>query len=277
MQSNKNNCSQQADFFNQIAAIIEKVNVHQTPALSESMVKRSKWNPDRDQSDCDILKECIKLIAYSQQAKACRVEVLINEGIFDKIFLKYNVRAVANLEYEQLHSKYWSQIGGAIRYPKKLKSMIGCAQALLKINENHKSFMTLLRGFEIPTELRSPSDIDEFWIKFTTFQQRLQQKQMPFFNKLTSLCHLLMIVGYPCLKPDSIVMGVAVRLGVISPGSGKKNNNYNDEKRMEVVKTMQAYCLSRKFNIHSLDKYLLIDGGQTGAIAQVYPQYYKND
>jgi len=270
----KNNHSQQTTLFHRIDDIINRVNAHQTPALAADIATRSKWSPALDLSDSDILKKCIELIAYSQRVKALRVTELINTGIFDKIFLNYDVQAVANLQYEQLRTQYWSQIG-AIWLPKKLEAMIDCAQALLRIKKQHTSFMTYLRASKIPIDLQSRSDIDVFWREFTVVQQYLQQKQMPFFYKLTSLCHLLMTLGYSCIKPDSAVMGTAVKLGIVSPGSNPEKPTYNDAKRKEVIKTMQLYCLSRNFNIRVLDGYLLIYGGQTGAKGLVNPQFYR--
>jgi 3-methyladenine DNA glycosylase Tag len=269
----QNNHSQQTADFKKIDDIISRVNAHQTPALAGDIAARSKWSPTLDLSDGDILKNCIELIAYSQQAQAMRVTELIDKGIFDKVFLNYDLDAVANLQHEQLHTKYWNQIG-AIRFPQKLEAMIGCAQALLRIKKQHSSFMTYLRSSKLPVALVNQSDIDVFWREFTAVQQYLQQKQMPFFNKLTSLCHLLMTLGYACIKPDSAVMGAAVKIGIVSSGNNPEKPTYNDAKRREVVMTMQNYCLSRNFNIRVLDGYLLIYGGQTGAKALVVPQFY---
>lgn len=270
----ENNQSHQTTLFHRIDDIINRVNAHQTPALAADIATRSKWNPALALSDSDILKNCIELIAYSQQAQALRVTELINKGIFDKIFLNYNIQAVANLQPEQLRTQYWNQIG-AIRFPQKLEAMIGCARALLQIKKQHTSFMTYLTTLKIPVELRSQSDIGIFWREFTSMQQYLQQKQMPFFNNLTSLCHLLMTLGYACIKPDSAAMGAAVKLGIISPGSNPEKPTYNDSKRKEVIKTIQSYCLSRNFNIRVLDVYLLIYGEQTGAKELVNYQFYQ--
>ena len=271
---NTNNSLQQATLFHRIDDIISRVNAHQNTALATDIDTRSRWSPSIDLSDSDILKNCIELIAYSQQAQALRVTGLIDKGIFDKVFLNYNIEAVAGLQYEQLRTQYWKQIG-AIRFPQKLEAMIGCAQALLKIRDEHASFMTYLCASKIPVEFQSESDIDVFWREFSTVQRYLQWKQMPFFNNLTSLCHLLMTLGYACIKPDSAIMGAAIKLGIISPGSNPEKPTYNDAKRQEVVKTMQAYCLSRKFNIRVLDGYLLIYGGQTGAKELVNAKFYQ--
>jgi hypothetical protein len=269
-----NNNPQQTTLFHRIDGIINRVNDHKTPALAEDIATRSKWSPALDLSDSDILKLFIELIAFSQQAKALRVMGLIDKGILDKVFLNYDIQAVANLQYEQLRTKYWDQIG-AIRFPQKLEAMIGSAQALLRIKKQHSSFMTYLRTSKIPVGLQSQSDIDLFWKEFDVVQRYLQQIQMPFFNNLTSLCHLLMGLGFACVKPDSVIMGTAVKLGIVSPGKSPEKPTYNEAKRREVVKTMQMYCVSRNFNIRVLDGYLLIHGGQTGAKNLVKPLFYQ--
>jgi 3-methyladenine DNA glycosylase Tag len=266
--------TQQTIIFDRIDEVINKANAHQTPALAADIATRSKWSPANGLSDSDILKKCIELIAYSQQAQALRVKELLNKGVFDKVFLGYNIEAVANLHHEQLYNQYWNQIG-VIRFPQKLEAIIGCAQALLKIKKENTSFMTYLGASKVPVELHSQFDIDLFWKEFDSVQQYLQQKQMPFFNNLTSLCHLLMTLGYACIKPDSAVMGAAVKLGIISPGGKSGKPTFNDAKRKEVIKTIQLYCLSRNFNIRVLDGYLLIYGGQTGAKELVNPRFYE--
>ena len=274
MLPNVNNQPQETALFSRIDDIVNRVNTHQTPALAANIAARSKWSQVLDLSDRDILKKCIELIAYSQQAQALRVTGLIDSGVFDKVFLNYDIQAVANLKHEQVRDQYWVQIG-AIRFPQKLEAMIGCAQALLRIQKEHASFMTYLRALKIPVKLQSQSDIDVFWREFATVQQYLQQIQMPFFENLTSLCHLLMTLGYVCIKPDSAVMSAAVKLGLVSSGSNSKKPKYNDTNRKDVVKAMQAYCLSRGMNSSVLDGYLLIYGEQTGAKVLVTPQFYQ--
>ncbi|MDP2991753.1 MAG: DNA-3-methyladenine glycosylase I [Deltaproteobacteria bacterium] len=253
---------------------MQAVNAHQTPALTAEIATRNGWTPDFGLSDSDILRICIELIAYSQQAQARRVQELINGGIFKKVFVNYDVHAVANLQHDQLYAQYWNQIG-AIRFPSKLDAMIGCAQALLRIKNQHPSFMSFLLASNIPVTVKSQSDIEAFWREFAALQQYLCQVQMPFFNNLTSLCHLLMTLGYDCAKPDSAVMSAAVNLGIVSLGGNPKKLIYTDRKRKDVVMTMQVYCICRSLRVTVLDVYLLICGGQTGARHLVSPRFYQ--
>jgi hypothetical protein len=89
----QNNHSQHTAHFKKIDDIISRVNAHQAPALARDIAERTKWSPTLDLSDGEILKNCIELIAYSQQAQALRVTELIDKGIFDKVFLKYDIRS----------------------------------------------------------------------------------------------------------------------------------------------------------------------------------------
>lgn len=269
-----NNQIDQAKIFNRIDDIIAGVKAYQTPALATDIAIRTKWSPDLDISDSDILKNCIELIAYSQQAQALRVTRLIETGIFNKVFLNFNIQEVANLQHEQVRAQYWDQIG-SIRFPQKLEAMIGCAQALRRIEKDYPSFMSYLRASKLPVKLQTQSDIDAFWREFISVQQYLKQKQMPFFNNLTSLCHFLMSLGYACIKPDSAVMGAAVKLGILSPGGNPDKPTYTDVKRKKVVEMMQWYSISRDLNIRVIDGYLLIYGGQTGARELVKSEFYR--
>ncbi|WP_159453534.1 DNA-3-methyladenine glycosylase I [Geoanaerobacter pelophilus] len=260
--------------FQQIDDIIAKIHTYKTSKLAVDQANRSAWSPSNDLSDMDILKNCIELIAYSQRVKATSVTALMNTGIFDRIFLNYDIQAVANLNYEQLLSQYWSKIG-AIWLPSKLKQMIECAKAILQIQKQHSSFMSYLNNYKLPVTLYTDADIDMFWREFNTISRYLNQIGMPVFDKTTSLCHLLMKLGYACIKPDSAVMYSAIKLGIIPAGSNPDKPNYTDTKRREVVRTMQEYCVSRSCDIRILDGYLLIYGGQSEARTFVKPQFYQ--
>ncbi|MDP3029272.1 MAG: DNA-3-methyladenine glycosylase I [Deltaproteobacteria bacterium] len=264
----------QTKLFQQIDNIITRIHTYQTSKLAVDQANRSTWTPSTDLSDMDILKNCIELIAYSQRVKATRVTTLINTGIFDKIFFNYDIQAVANLNHEQLLSQYWSKLG-VIWLPSKLEQMIGCAKAILQIQKQHSSFMSYLNNCKLPVTLSSDADIDLFWREFNVVSQYLNQIGMPVFDKTTSLCHLLMKLGYACIKPDSAVMGSAIKLGIIPAGSNPDKPTITDTKRREVVKTMQRYCVSRSCDIRILDGYLLIYGGQSEARTLVKPQFYQ--
>ncbi len=268
-------CHQQryATILPRIDDIVKKVNAYQTNAFSAEIATRNGWARYFGLPDSEILKICVELIAYSQQAQARLVQELLNGGIFNHIFLNFDVRAVANLQPNQIYAQYWDRIG-VIRFPSKIEAMIGCGQALLEIRNQYSSFMSYLRATNIPLTVQSQSDIEEFWSEFESIRHFLRQVKMPFFNNFTSLCHLLMALGYDCAKPDSVIMGTAVNLGLVLPGINLLKPTYTDRNRRDVIITMQVFSLCRRMRVSVLDLYLLICGGQTGARHLVNPQFY---
>jgi hypothetical protein len=271
--SNLHTQENKTDLFSRIDNIISRVNLYKTSELDKDLSERSRWSPADRLSDKDILKICIELIAYSQRVNSNSVDNLINTGIFDEIFLGYELDAVANLKYEQLYEQYWGRIG-AIWLPGKLRDMIGCAQALQRIRSEHTTFMAYLASKRTPTKIASESDIDLFWSEFNDIQKYFQAIRLPLFGSVTSLCHMLMKLGYACLKPDSAVMAAATKLGILPAGRTSDSASYTDTKRKKVVRRIQEYSLYRNFKIQILDRYLLIFGGQKHARKFVRPEFY---
>lgn len=268
MESTPTICSQApyAMLIPKIDALIERVETYQTAKLQKDVNERKNRTPDFSLSDNAILQRCIMLIAYSKQAQSRLVDRLVESGIFDRMFETYDPATVAKLDSDQLLNDYWSQIG-AIRQRSKIPAMIRCAEVFLAVQQEHSSFMKYLETRDLPTAIRSESDIGAFWKGFKAIQSDLERAEMPFFSRLTSLCHLLQFLGYDCAKPDSVVMSAAAKLG-IAP------SNLSDGNRRNVVIAMQVYCLCRIMHVPVLDLYLLIGGGQTGARECVEPRFY---
>ncbi|MDP2953168.1 MAG: hypothetical protein Q8O76_07625, partial [Chloroflexota bacterium] len=177
-----NICGQQpyAALLPRMDAVIARVNRFQTPALANAINNRNRGAPNFNLSDSDVLRKCIESIAYSQQAQALLVQGLINSGIFHRIFCGYNVPAVANLNHDQVSAQYWGQLG-ALRFRTKIKAMIGCAQSLIHLRQNHPSLMSYLSRMNIPVTIRSQPDIDAFWSSFGVVQHYFRHIGMPFF------------------------------------------------------------------------------------------------
>jgi hypothetical protein len=214
------------------------------------------------------------LIAYSQQAQARRVKELIDQGVFHEVFQGYNVANVAGLDAAQVRNQHWGRLG-AVRFPPKIAAMIGCAKGILGLEKSHSSFMSYLSTFRFPAAvIRSQSEVTAFWTDFKAVQTEFRRVQMPFFASLTSLLHLLMTLGFECAKPDSVVVGSAVRLGIVPQPRNPRSPN--DWTRRTVIETMQMYCSSRNMRVAELDLYLLIYGGQTSATHCVSSQFYSS-
>jgi hypothetical protein len=207
------------------------------------------------------------LIAYSQAAKAASVSRLL--PIIDEMLGDCDPTRVAQLDPGQLRADYWHRLGG-LRYPTKLDSMVGCAQALLRVRRTFDSFESLLRAHGLPLRVGTEADIGRFWQAFRRVQRALADADMPFFKGFTSLCHLLKDLGYPCLKPDSGVMKAAVNLGIV-----ENRRYYPDTLRQHVVTTFQQCSLVLDISMAELDLSLLIAGGMSWAKQFVRGEYYE--
>jgi 3-methyladenine DNA glycosylase Tag len=265
--------------FPDIDQMVSRVNEFRIdPEFQNEVNARANSKPDFALSDIEILKKFVYLIAYSQQANSQRVTKLVQSGTFDEIFKGYSLQNVASLNRDTILQQYWSKIG-AIRYQKKIGSIIGCAKALLKVQSGYTSFMAYLQKVEIPRTIKTEEELQEFWEKFAQVRKDLNEAKMPFFGNFTSLCHLLLDLGYDCAKPDSAVMKAAVKLRIVSAlekqGYSNKYPVFPEHQLKKVICTMQLYGMCRDLRTPVIDFYLLIHGEQKGARAYVRFAYYR--
>lgn len=260
-------------FFDSIDALIKRIHQLQSPELSIEIERRLQRAPTMELGDRQLLKLCIELIAFSQQSRAAAVEDLIATGVLEQAFRGFDIEQASELDHEKIYSEYWSRMG-ALRFPTKLRSMIECSRCFGRIRKNYPSFIEFLKSQEIPVKIQSQEDISQFWHRFDSLKNELTRADMPFFCQQTSLCHLLMMLGYDCAKPDSMVMAAAADLG-IEPALLARSQNYSDSARRRVVKTMQEYCVDRKIRMPVLDLYFLICGRQSSVIHLVQSSFYQ--
>ena len=263
--------------FQRIDRMVKKVDESRLdPRFQIEKDDRTKRSPNYEWADKQGLKSFIELIAYSQGANSRAVKRLVDSGDLEKVFEGYDLQSVASLTKDKIVRQYWPEKGrprkpieiGAIRYHKKIDSMIGCAVALLVFQKKVTSFMAYLKGIQIPKEINTERDLDVFWTKFDQVRQDLMKAKMPFFRSFTTLCHLFTHLGYDCAKPDSAVMAAMLNLSVVtSPGNGE-----SELKR--AVKTMQIYGMCRRLRTPVVDFYFLIHGGQEWAKQFVRTDYY---
>jgi len=260
--------------FDNMDVLIQRVHQYETTDLLAEINLRAGRSPLSDLGDQELLRLCINLIAFSQSTPAARVEVLIATEMWERAFEGFDIEKVSALDPGQFYDEYWQKMG-ALRFPTKLKSMINCAKCFLKLGKEHSSFLSCLRSKNIPISIEDDEDIQNFWSQFDNLKKDFKLVEMPFFSQQTSLCHLLMMLGYDCAKPDSMVMSAAVDLGMVPSQPGTQNPNYSDSLRRRVVKTMQEYCVKRKLRMPVLDLYLLIQGGQSSVVHMVHPEFYR--
>jgi 3-methyladenine DNA glycosylase Tag len=210
------------------------------------------------------------LIAFSNNAPSDTVGEMIESGVFEKVFHKFDLDMVANLNADTIIANNWHIIR-SIRFKKKVDAIIDCAKLLQKLGKDKSSIASLCNSFNLPKEINSEADIVKFWEQFDRILTNYKRLGMPYFKKDTSLLHLLLHLGFPCVKPDLIVMKVAASLGIVAD---KVNyNTYSPNEKKLVVTTIQRYCLQRNIKPAVLDFYFLIYGGQKYYLHYVTNRY----
>lgn len=256
------------DKFSLVDEIINKVNKEKIePLFTEEVHQRLNRDLRLIDSDDLVFKSMAKLIAYSQNARSNIVDSMLQEGLFEKIFCNHNIEQVSQLDSKQVEDQYWDQIK-MIRFKKKISSIIGCSISLKLIQAKYGSFKNLIHDMNIPFDNESQNDIDSFWIGFNRLKKELIDFNIPFFRSTTTLLHLLLHIGFDCIKPDLIVMTVAKDLDIVQSIKGNTN-------LIKVVQFVQNYSLKRTIKPSIVDFYLLIHGGQLWARRFVNSSYYN--
>lgn len=275
-----------------IDLMIERVNRFKAdPRFSEQMCERSRTTPRFAMNDREILRLLVVLIAYSRGAKSKLVERLVEGDVFESIFQKYIVRY-----WEQLSAKdgngddraselaqtildeHWPDLT-AIRFRGKIKDWTCCPKYLVEIQHEYGSFMAYLKHAGFPIRIESERDLRVFWSSFDKVEKKLSQMKFPYIGQLTSLCHLLLGLGFDCAKPDSAVMKSAVELGIVPEPSRRRNKpnesgSHPKASLKKAVRTMQAYAVQKGMRVPVIDLYFLIHGGQTSSVDLVKREYY---
>jgi hypothetical protein len=265
--------------FQAIDIMVDRVNSFKVdPEFTQQIEDRRNLVADFSLKDDEILRQLIELIAYSNNANAQKVTDLVVREVFRPIFQDYSVEKTAVLLAEELRRLHWPEIR-SIRFRYKVDAMVRCASCLIAIRNSHDSFMHFIRDAGLPVVIRSEADVVAFWEGFEKVQTKLLQLRFPYITNFTSLCHLLMMLGFDCAKPDLVVMRAAVNLGVVPPPQKQKKNPdkdraHSEESLRDVVRTIQSYALSRKTRAPVTDLYFLIHGGQSDSIGLVGRGYY---
>ncbi|MFC2141924.1 DNA-3-methyladenine glycosylase I [Acidobacteriota bacterium] len=254
------------DKFIVIDEIINCVTPFRNEEFQGEYTKRTERNPESIRNDSDYLRICAELIAYSQNARAEKVSRILSKGLLKKVFEEFEIENVASMNPCDLADKYWKDIS-AIRQQAKLFHIVSVARKMRLIKEEAGSFRNYLNSFEIPIRNSNSDDIDRFWIAFKQLRKKMEEYKFPFFRSTTSLLHLLLHLGYDCIKPDTIIMNVAERNNIIE--SSKRNINL-----VPFVYFIQRYSISRNIRPSIVDLYLLIYGGQSAAKEYVTDEFY---
>jgi hypothetical protein len=228
--------------------VVNKVDEIRFDSAEEIHTLRSVPKTIRDN---EVLREMAVVITFSQQAKDKLVGPMIDRGDLDRAFCGFDVNTVAQLDPAQVVRDHWHNLS-VIRYKKKIKAIVGCAQKLIETRRYYGSFAHMIGSIDIPARLNTLADVDLFWTKFSLLQSKMREAQFPYFQRTTSLLHLLLDFGFPCVKPDSVVLQVARDIGI-------------EGDIISVVTQIQRYSVSRNTPPAVMDFYFLAYGGQTWA------------
>jgi hypothetical protein len=149
-------------------------------------------------------------------------------------FENFSVSKVANLNPCDIADNHWSSIKG-IRQQAKLFHIVSIARKIKKM----EPFVNILNQVNIPKVISNQRDIESFWIGFDQLLEKMKTNKIPFFQSTTSLLHLLMDIGYDCVKPDLVVMKVSKRLQIV-------DNEKGDTNFISTVRLIQEYSIDRK-------------------------------
>jgi 3-methyladenine DNA glycosylase Tag len=251
--------------FTRIDALKERIQRYAIQPEFSNDVRRREKMPDFDLPDHDVLEIMIELIAFSQQAPANRVVEMKDRGVFKDVFGSFNPITVAKMDPEHILEIHWNNGLSPIRFRSKVAKMVDCARSLHGTAVRHATFMRFLRTCQFPELFCSTKDVESFWSSF----DRTRAEMPAFFKNFTSLCHLLTTLGFPCAKPDKVVMKVAAQLGVVA-----KRSQYPEKDQRKVIRLMQSYGLRRAVRVPVVDLLFLIEGSQTDAKKFVRSSYY---
>lgn len=251
------------ELFSDIDRLIDRVNNYkQEPLFSNEFNRRQNKKVSAFLDDNQILKTFSYLIAYSQNSNSELVERLILGGNLDKAFDNFELDKVAKMNPCDIADDYWNSIS-AIRQQGKLFHIVSLARKIKSIG----SISTILNDNNIPKQITTEQDIENFWTGFDKLQKILKQKKIPFFQSTTSLLHFLLDTGYDCIKPDLVVMKVSKKLNIVEDVIGDKNFR-------TTVRAIQQYSVDRNVRPTIVDLYFLIDEGQRGARKFVNSTFY---
>lgn len=218
----------------------------------------------KDLSKNDILEIFASIVAFSQEANSAFVrDKLILTGDFKRIFKDFSVELVSQLDYESFMNSEWLKPLTYIGKKKKINKIIDFAN---KIKQDEELF-EILRHPKIPSLIKREEQIQEFWRSLYVLQSILKEKEIAFLGSTTSLLHYLLEIGYDCIKPDSAVMEVANKIGIVENTKGDKNHK-------RAIDFLLLYAVRHNLRPSILDLYFLIAKPQEGAKQYVHPEFY---
>ncbi|MFH0772330.1 MAG: DNA-3-methyladenine glycosylase I [Candidatus Omnitrophota bacterium] len=207
-------------------------------------------------TDSEWFREIAKLRSYSA-VQASLVSAMIKSGALERAFAGFDINKISELEEEEILTRHWNDIK-VIWLRRKVGEILQAGKAIAIISHEFCSFNDYIWKWNFPKRVEDLDSIERFWSAFDALQNDLKRRSVPIIrNEITLLHFLETCMSIDCLKPDVVVMRVAMNTGIVSP---------NDKKRERlVVKKVQEYCIYRDIRPVMVDNYLLAFGGQTDA------------
>ncbi len=260
------------NIFDKLDAIRSKVDASTIePIFSDEVdTRNSRYENTVETEKNNLLRVMAALIAFSNNAPSDAVGYMVENGVFERVFCSFDLDKVANLNPDEIITTDWNNIK-SIRFKKKVDAIVRCAKLLIKSGKEKATIESLYKNYNLPKDIVNEGDIVKFWEQFDMILANFNKLDMPYFKNDTTLLHLLLHLGFPCIKPDLIVMKVAASIGIVN---GRDNHNtYRPDEKKLVVRTIQRYCLQNSIKPAVMDLYILIYGGQKYAFRYVTDGY----
>ncbi|MFM0140401.1 hypothetical protein [Caballeronia grimmiae] len=257
--------SQNKELFSVIRRIVAHIDTfRKEPEFTNELIRRRKNLVDTPPvSNSDFLRNLAHIIAYAH-ADSSRVTNMIRNDGYDKVWFDYDVDAVAALNPCDVVEEHWETTLSPIMNGSKAYFVVMAARAIQRVG----TISTLFNESSIPTCIQTAADIPAFWKGFASLKKQMKEHGVPYLGSVTSLSHMLLHLGYDCVKPDVIVMRVAVNLGIITEKEAK-----TDKGLKKVARLLQQYALEYEIRPSEIDMYFLIQEGQSEAMTWVRPNF----
>jgi hypothetical protein len=249
------------ELFSAIDRVIANIDAHrQSPHFETELARRANREVPHLVDNQTVLRHIAQIIAFAH-ADSKRVKAMVDSGAYDEVWHNYDLNVVSQMNPCDIAEQHWGTLS-SIMARTKIFQVVMAARALLK----RADVAALLNECNIPRKARTLEEVDQYWVGFKALQKMMRAADIPFISSTTSLSHLLLHLGYDCIKPDVIVMRVAERLKIID--APKKDKNLR-----KVARVLQEYAVSRGMRPGVVDMYFLIQEGQSEARDWVQPAF----
>jgi hypothetical protein len=250
------------ELFATIDRLIANIDAHRlSPHFETELSRRTELEVPHLADNRTVLRHIAHIIAFAN-ADSKRVKAMVESGAYDKVWQEFDLELVSKMNPCEIAEQHWATLS-SIRSRTKIFQVVMAARALL----SRANVAKFLNDCDIPRKAVTLEQVAQFWVKFKELQNLMAEADIPFVRSTTSLSHLLLHLGYDCIKPDVIVMRVAQRLKIIDDDPKK------DKNLRKVARVLQEYAVSRGMRPGVVDMYFLIQEGQSEARDWVQPNF----